>query len=138
LNFDKRYWIFIGAAILFASIASFITVYAILITKSATECNSIAVWWFNIIGMIPSMVLGLVLLVPFMITIPYVFKQNARMEPLSMLIMGCIVLYTFLDALNNITLLLGYHNIYYMAVHPIVITLNDITGTIVGTGASIC
>lgn len=136
MNFDKRYWIFIIAAMIFASIASFITAYAIFITKSATECNSIAFWWFNTIGMIPSMIIG-ILLLP-MIAIPYVFKQNARMEPLSMLIMGCIVVYTFLDALNNITMLLGYYNIYYMAIHPIMIVINDITGTVAGTGTSIC
>ena len=138
MNFDKRYWIFIIAAMSFASISSFLTVYVILLTKSGTECSSIATWWFNMIGMIPSMVIGIFLLLPVMVAIPYIFKQNEKLGNLSMLFMGCIVLYTFLDALNNLTLLFEYHNVYYLMVHSVMIIINDITGTIAGTGTSIC
>jgi hypothetical protein len=55
----------------------------------------------------------------------------------SVLVLSCIVAYTALDAANNVAAILGYHHIYLFA-HSALSTTNNITGTIAGTGESLC
>ena len=87
--------------------------------------------------MVPCMVLGVFFLLPVMMAIPFIFGQNEKPGLLSVLVLGCIVLYTFLDAANNISAIMGYHHLYLFA-HVVLDTTNNVTGTVVGTGESHC
>jgi hypothetical protein len=53
------------------------------------------------------------------------------------LVLSCIVAYTALDAANNVAAILGYHHIYLFA-HSALSTVSNVTGTIAGTGESLC
>jgi hypothetical protein len=83
------------------------------------------------------MVLGILALLPVMVAIPYLFRENERPGILSVLVLGCIVAYTALDAANNLAAILGYHHLYLFA-HSALSTTNNATGTILGTGESHC
>ncbi len=137
MNFDKRYWIFIGAAMFSATVASASTLYLASISKHFMECNSVAAVWFAKIGMVPSMVLGILALLPVMVAIPYILRQNEKLGLFSALFLGCIVTYTTFDAVNNISAIMGYQEAYLIA-HSILDTTNNVTGTALGTGASFC
>jgi hypothetical protein len=137
VTFDKRYWVFIRAAMFFAGIASVSTWYLAMVQVHFMECNSVSAVCFDTFGMVPCMVFGVFALMPVMIAIPYVLRQNENPGLLSVLVLGCIVLYTFLDAANNISAIMGYHQIYLFA-HAALGTTNNITGTVVGTGKSLC
>ena len=101
------------------------------------ECNSVAHAFFSHMGMVPSMVLGVLALLPLMVAIPYVFRQNEKMGHISMLVMGCIVAYTVFDAVNDISAIMGYQQAYLIA-HTVLSTTNNVTGNVVGTGTSLC
>ncbi len=101
------------------------------------ECNSVAAACFAGVGMVPCMLLGILALLPLMVAIPYILRQNERPGLLSMLLLGCIVAYTAFDALNNVSAIMGYHTTYLFA-HSLLDTANNATGTIVGTGESLC
>jgi hypothetical protein len=137
VKFDKRYWFFIAAAMVFASIASASTLYLASVQEHFMECNSVAAACFDKIGMIPCMLMGILVLLPVMVAVPYLFRQNENPGFLSVLVLGCIVAYTALDAANNISAILGYHGVYLLA-HTILDTTNNVTGTIAGTGESLC
>ena len=137
MKFDKRYWIFIVAAMFFASIASASTLYLASVQEQFMECNSVSAACFARIGMIPCMLLGILALPPLMIAIPYIFRQNERPGVLSVLVLGCIAAYTLFDAVNNISAIMGYHHLYLVA-HAVLDTTNNVTGNAVGTGDSLC
>ena len=137
MNFDKRYWIFIGAAIFFSTLASASTLYLSLVQEHFMECNSTSAACFAAVGMVPCMVLGVLSLLPLMVAIPYLFRQEERPGLASVLVLSCIVAYTALDAANNVAAILGYHNLYLFA-HSALSTTNNVTGTIAGTGESLC
>ena len=137
MNFDKRYWFFIGAAMVFASIASVSTVYLAIMHVHFMECNSVSAVCFDTFGMVPCMFFGVFSLLPVMMAIPYLFGQNEKPGFLSVLVLGCIVAYTALDAVNNISAIMGYHHIYLVA-HTVMDTANNVTGNVVGTGESRC
>jgi hypothetical protein len=137
VNFDKRYWVFIGSAVFFSTVASASTCYLASVEEHFMECNSISASLFDIIGMVPTMVLGILLLIPVMVAIPYLFHQNANMGHISMIIMGIIVLYTAFDAMNNVSAIMGFYETYHAA-HRVLSSTNNVTGTIVGTGESLC
>lgn len=137
MKFDKRYWVFIGAAMFFAGIASASTLYMASVREHFVECNSISASCFDTLGMVPCMVFGILALLPVMVAIPYIFRQNEKPGLLSVLVLGCIVAYTALDAINNISAIMGYHNIYLFA-HTVMDTTNNATGAVVGTGDSHC
>lgn len=101
------------------------------------ECNSISAALFNVIGMVPSMALGILFLIGVMVAIPYIFRQNEKAGFLSMLIMGFIVLYTALDAVNNVSAIMGFAETYQVA-HRILSSANNVTGKLAGTGESLC
>jgi multisubunit Na+/H+ antiporter MnhB subunit len=101
------------------------------------ECNSISAALFDTIGMVPSMVLGVLFLIAVMVAIPYLFRQNEKPGVISMVIMGLIVLYTALDAVNNISAIMGFYETYNAA-HGILSSTNNVTGELVGTGESLC
>jgi len=52
-------------------------------------------------------------------------------------VLSCIVLYTALDAANNVSAILGYYHIYLFA-HSTLSTVSNVTGTLAGTGESLC
>lgn len=137
MNFDKRYWILIGAAVIFASIASACTLYLASVSGRFMECNSLAAACFGMIGMVPCMVLGVLALIPMMVAIPYIFHQNETPGLLSVLLMSGIVAYTAFDAVNDVAAIMGYHQMYLVA-HAVLDTTNNVTGTIIGTGESHC
>jgi hypothetical protein len=87
--------------------------------------------------MVPGMALGILALLPLMVAVPYIFRQNERPGFLSVLVLGCIVAYTVFDALNDVSAIMGYHNAYLIA-HTILDTTNNMTGTVAGTGMSAC
>lgn len=118
-----------------ATLASLCTLYLSSAYPHTLECNSIAAALFDRIGMVPGMAIGILALLPLMVAIPYIFRQNERPGFLSILIMGCIVTYTAFDALNDVSVIMGYHNAYLIA-HTILDTTNNVTGTVVGTGMS--
>jgi hypothetical protein len=137
VKFDKRYWIFIGAAMFFASVASASTLYLASVQEHFRECNSVSAACFAGIGMLPCMVLGVLSLLPVMVAIPFIFHQNEKPGIISVLVLGCIVAYTAFDALNNISAILHYQQAYQLA-HAILDTTNNATGKVVGTGDSLC
>jgi hypothetical protein len=137
VNFDWRYWIFIGSAMFFASIASASTLYLASVQEPFMECNSVTAACFARIGMLPCMLLGILTLLPLMVAIPYIFRQNESPGLLSVLFLGGIVAYTLFDALNNISAIMGYHHLYLVA-HAVLDTTNNVTGNVVGTGESLC
>ena len=137
MNFDQRYWIMIAAAMFFSSVASVCTLYLSLVQEHFMECNSTSAACFAAAGMVPCMVLGILSLLPLMVAIPYLFRQEERPGLASVLVLSCIVAYTALDAANNVAAILGYHNLYFFA-HSALSTANNVTGTIAGTGESLC
>jgi hypothetical protein len=137
VKFDKRYWIFIAAAMFFSTVASASTLYMASVQEHFRECNSMSAACFAGIGMVPCMVLGVLALLPVMVAIPYLFRQNEQVGVLSALVLGCIVLYTLLDAVNNISAIMGYYHSYQLA-HAALSTTNNVTGHVVGTGESLC
>jgi hypothetical protein len=137
VNFDRRYWILIAAAIFFATLASASTLYLASVQEHFMECNSTSAACFARTGMIPCMVLGILALLPLMVAIPYLFRQNERPGLASVLVLSFIVAYTALDAANNVAAILGYHHIYLVA-HSAFSTVSNVTGTIAGTGESLC
>ena len=137
MNFDRRYWVFIGSAVFFSTVSSSTTVYLASIQKHFIECNSVSAACFWTIGMVPCMVLGILVLIAVMVAIPYVFRQNENLGVISMILMGLIILYTALDAVNNISAIMGYYETY-QAAHGILSSTNNVTGKIVGTGESHC
>lgn len=136
MNFDKLYWLFIAAAMISAAIASACTLW-LFSTGHTRECNTLAIFCFSRIGMVPGMMLGILALLPIMIAIPYILRQNERPGLLSVLILGCIVAYTAFDAVNDISAIMGYQHAFLIA-HSILDTTNNLTGSFVGTGASVC
>jgi len=137
VKFDRRYWIFIAAAMFFATIASASTLCLASVQENFRECNSVSAACFNGIGMVPCMILGILALLPLMVAIPVIFGQNEKPGLLSLLVMGCIVAYTALDAMNNVSAIMGYHNLYFFA-HTFLDTANNVTGKLAGTGESHC
>jgi hypothetical protein len=137
VNFDKRYWYFIAAAMFFASVASVSTWYLAMVQEHFMECNSVSAICFDTFGMVPCMAFGIFSLLPVMMAIPYLFRQNEKPGLLSVLVLGCIVTYTALDAANNISAIMGYHHVFLFA-HTVMDTTNNITGTAIGTGESHC
>jgi glucan phosphoethanolaminetransferase (alkaline phosphatase superfamily) len=137
VKFDKRYWVFIAAAMGSATIASLCTLYLASVREHFMECNSLAAAAFARIGMVPSMVLGILALLPLMVAIPYIFRQNERPGLLSVVVLGCIVAYTAFDALNDLSIILGYQHAYLIA-HAVLDTTNNVTGNVAGTGPSLC
>ena len=138
MNFDRRYWILIAAAISCASISSASTLYLASLQKEHfMECNSTSAACFAAIGMVPCMLLGVLSLLPVMVAVPYLFRQEERPGLASVLVLSCIVAYTALDAANNVAAILGYHNLYFFA-HSALSTVSNVTGTIAGTGESLC
>ncbi len=137
VNFDKRYWLFIAVAMFSATVSSVSTLYLASINEYFLECNSVAAVSFARIGMVPSMVLGILALLPVMVAIPYLFRQNERLALVSALFLGCIAAYTTFDAINNISVILGLQNSYLVA-HTVLDTTNNLTGTFLGTGESLC
>ena len=136
MNFDKRYWLFIAAAMISATIASACTLY-LFSTGHTRECNSLAIFCFSRIGTISSMMLGILALLPIMIAIPYILRQNERPGILSILILSCLVAYTAFDAVNDVSAIMGYQHAFLFA-HSILTTTNNVTGSFIGTGASVC
>jgi hypothetical protein len=137
VKFDRRYWMFIATAMFFAAVSSASTLYLASVQEHFMECNSVAAACFAGIGMVPCMVLGILALLPLMVAIPYILRQNERPGLLSVLLLGCIVAYTAFDALNNVSAIMGYHNLYLLS-HSLLDTTNNATGNIVGTGESLC
>ena len=137
MKFDRRYWIFIAAAMIFASIASACTLWLASVNEYFMECNSVAAAWFALFGMVPGMALGVLLLLPLMVLIPYMFRQNERPGFLSVLVLSCIVAYTAFDAVNDVSAILGFHTTYQIA-HSVLSTTNNATGNLIGTGSSLC
>jgi len=101
------------------------------------ECNSFAVAWFATIGMVPSMLLGILALLPLMVAVPYILRQNERPGLLSVLILSLIVAYTVFDAINDVSAVTGLRNAYLIA-HAVLDTANNVSGTALGTGSSLC
>ena len=137
VKFDKRYWFFIAAAMFFASIASASTFYLASVQEHFRECNSVSAACFAGIGMVPCMVLGVLCLLPVMVAIPYIFRQNEKPGLLSVLVLVCIVAYTAFDAINNISAIMHYQQAYLLA-HAVLDTTNNATGNVMGTGDSLC
>jgi multisubunit Na+/H+ antiporter MnhB subunit len=137
VKLDRRYWIFIGSAVFFATVSSVSTLYLASVRKHFLECNSVSAECFMTIGMVPCMVLGILTMIVVMVAIPYIFRQNENLGVISMILMGLIVLYTALDAVNNISAIMGYYEAY-QATHGILSSTNNVTGNIVGTGESHC
>ena len=122
---------------IFATVASASTLYLSLVNKNFRECNSVSAACFTGLGMVPCMILGILSLLPVMVAIPYIFRQNEKPGPASVILMGIIVAYTAFDAVNNISAIMGYYDMYHAA-HAILSTTNNATGNIAGTGESLC
>ena len=137
MNFDRRYWILIGTAMSCATLSSGSTLYLSLVQEHFMECNSTSAACFAAVGMVPCMVLGVLSLLPLMVAVPYLFRQNEKLGLASVLVLSCIVAYTAFDAANNVAAILGYNHIYLFA-HPALSTANNVTVNIAGTGESLC
>lgn len=137
VKLHRYYWYLIGAAMFFSSVASVSTLYLASASPAFMECNSVSAACFSAIGMGPCMAIGVLSLLPVMAAIPYIFRQNTEPGLVPVLLMGCIVLYTAFDALNNISVILGFSGTYRLA-HTALTLTNNATGEIVGTGKSLC
>jgi hypothetical protein len=137
VKFDRRYWVFIAAAMVSATVASLCTLYLASVQEHFMECNSVAAAWFAFFGMAPGMALGVLSLLPLMVAIPYILRQNERPGLLSVLILLCIVAYTAFDAVNDVSAIMGFQDTYVVA-HAVLDATNNVTGNIVGTGSSLC
>ncbi len=137
MRFDRHYWIFIGSAVFFSIVSSLSTLYLASTETHFMECNSISAAFFSVIGMVPSMILGNLFLIGVMVAIPFILRQNEKTGLLSMIILGIIVLYTALDAVNDISVIMGFSETYQVA-HRILSSANNVTGKIAGTGKSLC
>lgn len=137
MKFDPRYRVFIGAAVFFSTVASASTLYLASVQEHFMECNSVSAACFAGIGMVPCMAIGILALIPLMIAIPYLFRQNEEMGLLSAAVLGCIVAYTAFDAINNVAAIFGYYEAF-RAAHAILSTTNNVTGNLAGTGESLC
>ena len=137
MNFDRRYWVLIAAAMACATVASACTLYMKAVYGHFIECNSVSAACFARIGMVPGMVLGILALLPLMVAVPYIFRQNERAGLVSVLILLCIVAYTAFDAVNDVSAILGYQHPYLVA-HTLLSATNNIAGTVIGTGTSRC
>ena len=137
MKFDRRYWILIGAAVFFATVSSASTLYLASVREQFMECNPVAAACFAGIGMLPCMVLGTLALIPVMVAIPYLLRQNDRAGALAVLLLACVVAYTAFDAANNVSAILGCEQSYRVA-HAMLSTTNNVTGTLTGTGESLC
>jgi hypothetical protein len=126
MNLDKRYWYLIIPAFLFSCIASILTFHILSFVSIEGETVLITKWFFYTFGIIPSMIFGLLLLVSGMISIPYIFRQNESVGFYPVLLMSGITLFTFFDALNDISALTGPNELYAVA-HPVTEILNYIT-----------
>jgi len=78
LNFDRRYWIFIGTAMSCATLASACTLYLSSVQEHFMECNSTSAACFAALGMVPCMVLGILALLPLMVAVScyFLIAQN--------------------------------------------------------------
>ncbi|HUH79156.1 MAG TPA: hypothetical protein VLY83_04590 [Methanoregula sp.] len=137
MKFDKRYWLLIAAAMVSATVASACTLYLKTVYRHFMECNSVTAACFARIGMVPTMVLGILALLPLMIAVPYIFRQNERPGILSVLVLACIAAYTASDAVNDVSAVMGYQHSYAIA-HAFLDTANTVAGNAVGTGPSVC
>ncbi len=137
MTFDTRYWILIAAALFFSTLASATTLYLASVQEHFMECNSTSAACFAVLGMVPCMAVGVLDLLPLMVAVPYVFRQNEQPGTASVLVLSCIVAYTALDAANNVAAVLGYHDLYVFA-HSALSAANNVTGTIAGTGELLC
>lgn len=138
MNFDRRYWILIGSAMACATVSSASTLYLASLQKEHfMECNSVSAACFAAVGTVPCIVLGVLSLLPLKVAVPYLFRQNERLGAVSVLVLSLIVAYTVLDAANNVAAILRYRDIYFLA-HAALSTANNVTGTIAGTGESLC
>ncbi len=137
MNFDRRYWIFIEAAMSCATLASACTLYMASVQERFMECNSTSAACFAALGMVPCMVLGILALLPVMVAVPYLFRKNEQLHIAPALVLSCIVAYTALDAINNVAAVFGYYHIYFFA-HSALSTANNVTGNLAGTGDSLC
>ena len=120
-----------------ATIASGCTLYMMHVYPHCMECNSVAAACFRLLGPVPSMALGILALLPLMVAIPFIFRQNEKLGLIPVLIMGCIVAYTAFDAVNDVSAILGYRQAYLVA-HAVLSSTNNVTGSVVGTGRSLC
>jgi hypothetical protein len=137
VKFDRRYWAFIIAAVFFSTVASASTLYLASVQEHFMECNSVSAACFSAFGMVPCMAAGILALIPVMIAIPYLLRQNGKMGFLSMAVLGCIVAYTAFDAINNVAAIFGYYEAYNAA-HTLLSATNNVTGNLAGTGESLC
>jgi hypothetical protein len=137
MNFDRRYRVLIAAALFFSTLASVCTLSMAPVQEHFMECNSTSAACFAVLGMVPCMVLGILALLPVMVAVPCLFRHNERLHFAPAPVLSCIVAYTALDAANNVPAVLGYYNIYLFA-HSALSTANNVTGTIAGTGKSLC
>lgn len=87
--------------------------------------------------MVPCMALGVVAILPCMVAIPYVFRQNEPPGNLTVLVLGCIAACTTLDAVNNRSVLPGNQNLLFW-VRTVFGTTTTVTGTVAGTTESSC
>src|SRR5512138_961693 len=115
MGFDRRYWVFIGAAMGCASVSSATTLWLALVQENFRECNSVTAACFAGFGMVPCMVFGIIALLPVMMAIPHLLGQDEEAGLLSMFLLGCIVAYTALDAINNISAIMHYQQTYLLA-----------------------
>jgi hypothetical protein len=126
MTFDKRYWLLIIPSVLFAGIASLCTFHMLSVYGLEIEAIYISRWFFERIGLLPGILFGMTILILGMISIPYLFRQNETISLYPSLIMGCIMTYTLLDAINDMAVILMQHEIYAF-VHEITLILNYIT-----------
>jgi hypothetical protein len=106
IKFDKRYWIFIAAAILAHFVAIVCTYYAVTIL-GIHECNPFMGTAFSQLGFLITSSLSILLIIGFMMFVPFTFGQTEKLGIKSAAFMGLFVGALTIDAINDILVLSG-------------------------------
>lgn len=120
-GFDKIYWLFIYAAVIFHVVAGVLTAHA-LSTNTGKECINLSSTAFSLVGIYWWIILTSLFLISIMIFIPYLMEENERIGIWATTFLLIIVLAMAFDAVNDIA---GTVGIYW---------LNDLMVAIVRMG----
>jgi hypothetical protein len=106
-GFDKRYWIYIYASVIFHTIAWILTWYAIS-THRGRECIVSSAQAFDSIGFMGFYLITTFGLIAVMIFIPYFMDNNDSITLFMTILMLCAVIFTGFDAVNDIFMTINF------------------------------
>jgi hypothetical protein len=137
MNFDKRYWWFIGTALLFQIIAEASTFYIVAL-NDGMECAPVSSFLFAHLGMLPTFILYSIMTLAIMIIIPYICRQNSSLHLLPCFFLSLIAVVAFLDALNNMSAIFNIDVAYNFAHTIMTNSINTSSAVFGDAGKTLC